>query len=455
MDFEETDEAEVVRVDLRGSSSSPEPSVRLFKSHSPAVGRIPSTDEITGEMDIEISEDADDEDDHESVTWYFSVSIWRARNLHGNNNGGRSSDPYVLVKYGEQELKTRVIETNLDPVWKSHVMFAHDGTRKLDLYVFDYEDFMSDDLLGKITLQLPEPMPEEPVVTVLDHEWIEVQPCYTQEQDSLVSFRNNLSRRVTKAMRVFHDDAHLFKYGTLGEVNVSVTAFRLEELPALVRDRETTIDRLKHKLNRQKRMSESTLADTTLRLQAELNAARRDALNSRNDTKRHIDNLMADHAARVDALKAQLKTVAEDRDELARAKTRLEDDSDGDRRLVDDLRNRIKTAEDRLARAENERDAARIANRKFQNQHQRDATSPRRAAQTLANVDDLSIRDLKERIQGLTLAYYWKLRQAPDNPMTNDIRRAINLNSLPSDPPLRLDDSRPNDDDDDDGDDLE
>lgn len=168
-------------------------------------------------MDIEI----DDEDD--GVQYYFTVSVWQAQNLISN-------DPYVLVKYGEQELKTRV-EHGPNPTWQSHVMFARAG-RDLDLYIFDYEDFMSDDILGKVSLSLPDFT--EPVFTVLDHQWLPVQPCLTAEQDTLLSYRNNLSRKVTKAVRFFADDAHLFRK-ELGEIQVSVTAFRLDELPALIR----------------------------------------------------------------------------------------------------------------------------------------------------------------------------------------------------------------------------
>ena len=158
---------------------------------------------------------------------------------------------------------------------KTLKQWGHKGV-SIELYVFDYENFSSDDLLGKVTLMLPDPLPEEPVFTVLDRAWLKVEPCFTSEQDKLNS-HTNMQRRVTKAIRIFHDDAHLYKEDTLGEVMVSVTAFRLEELPALVRDRETTIDRLRNRLTHHRRLSQSTLADTTLRLQAELGGARREA----------------------------------------------------------------------------------------------------------------------------------------------------------------------------------
>ena len=113
-----------------------------------------------------------DEGDEDHSALYFSVSLWRAKRLLGNNSAGggkKTSDPYILVKYGDQELKTRVIMGNLDPVWRSHVMFAYvEGENEVELFVFDYENFSSDDLLGKVSVMLPDPLPEEPVFTVLD-----------------------------------------------------------------------------------------------------------------------------------------------------------------------------------------------------------------------------------------------------------------------------------------------
>ena len=112
-------------------------------------------------------------DDGDQAALYFSVSLWRARRLLGNNNNtqGKTSDPYVLVKYGDQEIKTRVVKESLDPVWKHHVMLEYDPSlREVELYVFDYENFSSDDLLGRITLSLPDPLPSEPAFCVLDRE---------------------------------------------------------------------------------------------------------------------------------------------------------------------------------------------------------------------------------------------------------------------------------------------
>ena len=147
----------------------------------------------------------------------FSIIVAREEALGNNSNTqGKTSDPYVLVKYGDQEIKTRVVKESLDPVWKSHVMLEYDPSiGEVELYVFDYENFSSDDLLGRITLSLPDPLPSEPAFCVLDREWLRVRPCSTTEQDKLKTF-SNVRRSLTKAIRVFHDTEWLHKQDDLG-----------------------------------------------------------------------------------------------------------------------------------------------------------------------------------------------------------------------------------------------
>lgn len=262
------------------------------------------------------SSDSASEDDE----WYFSVSVWSGRDLLANKSDGTSS-PYVLLKYGDQEQKTRVASKTRNPVWKGHVMFVM-KTRQVELYVFDFEDYVSDDVLGKVTVELPENFEDNRPTSILDHEWLPVEPCPTSEQDKLVTFKN-LRRSVTKALHVFHDEKHLYKK-QLGEICVSVTAFRLDELPALVRERE--------------------LVDEKEEVRSQLE-----------ETKR---NLAVAESER-DALKIKLLHVKERGGEKAgdHGKTTKDDD----------------------------------------------------------DVNGLSLAELRERIQQLTYAYYWKLRQDPSS----------------------------------------
>mmetsp|Transcript_7893 Transcript_7893/g.11989 ORF Transcript_7893/g.11989 Transcript_7893/m.11989 type:complete len:498 (+) Transcript_7893:61-1554(+) len=413
---------------------------------------------IDGEMDIEI-----DEDDDEEVlgTWYFSVSLWRGQNLLGNNNGGTTSDPYVLVKYGEQELKSRVLENTLNPKWKSHLMFQYNNNNNeeknkslkkknvVDLYIFDFEDFTSDDLLGKVSISLPEDIADasqgEPVYPILDHEWIHVQPCMTEEQDTLETFKNTVSRRVTKALRVFHDDKHLFKkIDRLGSIQISITAFKLEELPILVKEREETIYNLKNKLSAERRYNRSTLTDTALHLQAELDAARQDNKILQNElaiTQKARDNISAElHAANAALTQAttNLESITEARRTLEQEVSKLRHSAQSDTQILQDLQNKFKQAQSALSQAENERDSLKLSIRKLE--RQASIKDKEHSFHYDKHSDyDLTISELKERIQGLTLAYYWKLRASPAAPLDDDrFRSSVNKYSLPSDPPLRL-----------------
>ena len=401
-------------------------------------------------MDIEIDHDGEEEefgdegDDDDTSALYFSVSLWRAKELLGNNTdvkGKKTSDPYILVKYGDQELKTRVISENLNPVWRSHVMFAFiEDLYEVELYVFDYENFSSDDLLGKVTLMLPDPLPEEPVFTVLDRAWLKVEPCFTSEQDKLNS-HTNMQRRVTKAIRIFHDDAHLYKEETLGEVMVSVTAFRLEELPALVRDRETTIDRLRNRLTHHRRLSQSTLADTTLRLQAELGGARREAERTAKELEAErakASKLEQEKLAARDKLKqtkADLQAALDDKAAAEKSHGRLKAAHDAFDEEVEAHKAQIAKLKKELSKAENARDAALIAQRKID----RELKDLREKRANDGPIDDFTLEDLQERIHGLNLAYYWMKRQHPR--VCNDhMRNLINANSLPHEPKLKLQD---------------
>merc|ERR1719424_1350616 len=51
------------------------------------------------------------------------VLVRRASGLKGADRGGTSSDPYVVVKIGAQEQRTRTIMRSLNPVWEQTLEF--------------------------------------------------------------------------------------------------------------------------------------------------------------------------------------------------------------------------------------------------------------------------------------------------------------------------------------------
>lgn len=67
----------------------------------------------------------------------------------------KSSDPYVIVKLGNQTAKTKVINSCLNPVWNEELSFSlMDPVGVLYLEVFDKDRFKADDKMGHAHLSL-------------------------------------------------------------------------------------------------------------------------------------------------------------------------------------------------------------------------------------------------------------------------------------------------------------
>eukprot|EP00250_Pteridium_aquilinum_P009001 c18372_g1_i1 orf=283-774(+) len=65
------------------------------------------------------------------------------------------SDPYVKLRIGEHEVKTRVIRKDLNPVWDEELTLATpDPPLPLKLFVFDRDIFSADDKMGKAQIDL-------------------------------------------------------------------------------------------------------------------------------------------------------------------------------------------------------------------------------------------------------------------------------------------------------------
>ncbi|EEF28983.1 protein C2-DOMAIN ABA-RELATED 11 [Ricinus communis] len=67
----------------------------------------------------------------------------------------KSSDPYVVVKLGNQTLKTKVINSCLNPVWNEELSFSlTEPIGVLSLEVFDKDRFKADDKMGHAHISL-------------------------------------------------------------------------------------------------------------------------------------------------------------------------------------------------------------------------------------------------------------------------------------------------------------
>ncbi|XP_024961617.1 protein C2-DOMAIN ABA-RELATED 11 [Cynara cardunculus var. scolymus] len=72
----------------------------------------------------------------------------------------KTSDPYVIVKLGNQTAKTKVINSCLNPVWNEELTFSiAEPVQVLNLAVFDRDRFKADDEMGDAQVKI------QPLVT--------------------------------------------------------------------------------------------------------------------------------------------------------------------------------------------------------------------------------------------------------------------------------------------------
>ncbi|RWR74666.1 putative ADP-ribosylation factor GTPase-activating protein AGD11 [Cinnamomum micranthum f. kanehirae] len=82
-----------------------------------------------------------------------SVNVVRGTNLAIRDVV--SSDPYVILSMGHQSVKTRVIKSNLNPVWNERLMLSiPDPVPPLKLLVYDKDKFSADDRMGEAEIDI-------------------------------------------------------------------------------------------------------------------------------------------------------------------------------------------------------------------------------------------------------------------------------------------------------------
>lgn len=66
-----------------------------------------------------------------------------------------TSDPYVILSLGHQSVKTRVIKSNLNPVWNESLMLSiPDHIPPLKVLVYDKDTFSTDDFMGDAEIDI-------------------------------------------------------------------------------------------------------------------------------------------------------------------------------------------------------------------------------------------------------------------------------------------------------------
>ncbi|XP_057730581.1 protein C2-DOMAIN ABA-RELATED 7-like [Arachis stenosperma] len=89
----------------------------------------------------------------ETILGFIKLRINRGINLAKRD--AYSSDPYVVVKMGEQKLKTAFIRKNINPVWNEELtLYVKDVATPIYLQVFDKDTFTKDDEMGDAVIDL-------------------------------------------------------------------------------------------------------------------------------------------------------------------------------------------------------------------------------------------------------------------------------------------------------------
>jgi len=85
----------------------------------------------------------------EEVIGKLNVRVLRGNNLIIADPLTHTSDPYVVLQYGAQKVKTIVQKKNPNPVWNEVLQLSvTNPTKPVHLEVFDEDKFTADDSMG-------------------------------------------------------------------------------------------------------------------------------------------------------------------------------------------------------------------------------------------------------------------------------------------------------------------
>ncbi|KAG7016631.1 putative ADP-ribosylation factor GTPase-activating protein AGD11, partial [Cucurbita argyrosperma subsp. argyrosperma] len=86
------------------------------------------------------------------------VGLVKVNVVRGTNLAVRdvvTSDPYVILMLGQQSVKTRVIKSNLNPVWNERLMLSiPENIPPLKVLVYDKDTFSTDDFMGEAEIDI-------------------------------------------------------------------------------------------------------------------------------------------------------------------------------------------------------------------------------------------------------------------------------------------------------------
>jgi Ca2+-dependent lipid-binding protein len=90
------------------------------------------------------------------------LNIPMAKGLVGRDNSGKSSDPYVVIKFPDAHgrsatIKTKVIDKTLNPIWnfehRYRVNILREDYLPIEFVVEDHNDLAPDEPMGTVKIE--------------------------------------------------------------------------------------------------------------------------------------------------------------------------------------------------------------------------------------------------------------------------------------------------------------
>ncbi|XP_059069809.1 ADP-ribosylation factor GTPase-activating protein AGD12 isoform X2 [Cryptomeria japonica] len=130
------------------------PSLRIASSlsstHSASFQSMPSSNSLKPGLQQKHSS--------KLVAMVEFTGLLKVKVVKGTNLAVRdvmTSDPYVVLTLGQQTMKTRVVKSNLNPVWNEEIMLSvPQSLSSLKLQVFDQDFLSADDIMGEAEVDI-------------------------------------------------------------------------------------------------------------------------------------------------------------------------------------------------------------------------------------------------------------------------------------------------------------
>merc|ERR1712098_696557 len=105
----------------------------------------------------------------------MKMTVLRGRNLEKQKFG--KPDPYVILSYGDQVEKSKVVKNNLNPEWSLEKIFTatKNSPKEILLEVYDKDTVTKDDFMGRVCLPLSD------IPKLSQGTWIPLKDCKNGE----------------------------------------------------------------------------------------------------------------------------------------------------------------------------------------------------------------------------------------------------------------------------------